>query len=65
MGREQTKSRGRIAVGDLVTINNQNWTTASFLVLEKSWIKNEWLIWSAETGKIQWNEKRLEVVSEG
>ena len=65
MGREQTKSRGRIAVGDLVTINNQNWTTASFLVLEKSWIKNELLIWSAETGKIQWNEKRLEVVSEG
>jgi hypothetical protein len=52
-------------VGDLVTINNQNWTTASFLVLEKSWMKNEWLIWSAETGKIQWNEKRLEVISEG
>ena len=52
-------------VGDLVIINKQGWTDSSFLVLEKSWVKNEWIIWSAETGKIQWNEKRLEVVSEG
>ena len=51
-------------VGDLVNINKQTWTTSPFIVLEKSWVKNEWIIWSAETGKIQWNEKRLEVVSE-
>ncbi|MEK9697296.1 MAG: hypothetical protein VW270_16150 [Candidatus Poseidoniales archaeon] len=51
-------------VGDLVTINNQNWATTSFLVLEKSWVRNEWIIWSAETGKLQWSEKRLKVVSE-
>ena len=51
-------------VGDLVIINKQGWTDSSFLVLEKSWVKNEWIIWSAETGKIQWNEKRLELVSE-
>ena len=52
-------------VGNLVTINNQNWTTSPFLVLEKSWVKGEWIIWSAETGKLQWNQKRLEVISEG
>ena len=52
-------------VGDLVTMNNQNWTTTPFLVIEKSWVRNEWIIWSAETGTLQWNEKRLEVVSEG
>ena len=66
MDRKQTTNRGRIAVGDLVTIINQNWINERpFLVLEKSWVKNEWIIWSAETGKLQWNEKRLEVVSEG
>ena len=66
MDREQTTNRGRIAVGDLVTIINQNWINERpFLVLEKSWVKNEWIIWSAETGKLQWNEKRLEVLSEG
>ena len=64
MGREQT-SNSKVKVGDLVTMNNQNWTTTPFLVIEKSWVKNEWIIWSAETGKLQWNEKRLEVVSEG
>ena len=63
MGREQTANRGCISVGDLVIMNNQNWTTTPFLVIEKSWVKNEWIIWSAETGKLQWNEKRLEVVS--
>ena len=52
-------------VRDLVTINNQGWTDSPFLVLEKSWVKNEWVIWSAETGKLQWSAKRLEVVSEG
>tara|TARA_R100000149_G_C5837225_1_gene110597 strand:+ start:450 stop:614 length:165 start_codon:yes stop_codon:yes gene_type:complete len=52
-------------VGDLVTMNNQTWTASTFLVLEKAWVKNEWIIWSAETGKLQWNAKRLEVVSEG
>jgi hypothetical protein len=66
MDREQTTNRGRIAVGDLVTIINQNWINERpFLVLEKSWVKNEWIIWSAETGKLQWNEKRLKVVNEG
>lgn len=65
MDRKQTANRGRIAVGDLVTMNSQNWTTTPFLVIEKSWVKNEWIIWSAETGKLQWNEKRLEVLSEG
>ena len=54
----------RMKVGDLVTLNNQNWTTTPFLVIEKSWVRNEWIIWSAETGTLQWNEKRLEVVSE-
>ena len=52
-------------VGDLVIINKQGWTDSSFLVLEKSWVRNEWIIWSAETGKIQWNGKRLKVISEG
>lgn len=66
MDREQTTNRGRIAVGDLVTIINQNWINERpFLVLEKSWVKNEWIIWSSETGKLQWNEKRLKVVNEG
>ena len=51
-------------VGDLVNINKQTWTTSPFIVLEKSWVKNEWILWSAETGKIHWNEKRLELVSE-
>ena len=51
-------------VGDLVTMNNQNWTTTPFLVVEKSWVKNEWIIWSAETGTLQWHEKRLELFSE-
>ena len=37
-------------VGDLVNINKQTWTTSPFIVLEKSWVKNEWIIWSAETG---------------
>ena len=52
-------------VGDLVTIENQNWTDDPFVVLEKSWVRNEWIIWSAGTGKLQWNEKRLKVISEG
>ena len=52
-------------VGDLVIINKQGWTDSSFLVLEKSWVNNDWIIWSAETGKIQWNGKRLKVISEG
>ena len=53
-------------VGDLVTIINQNWTNERpFLVLERSWVKHEWIIWSAETGTMQWHEKRLEVVSHG
>ena len=53
-------------VGDLVNIVNQNWCNERpFLVLEKSWVKGEWIIWSAETGKLQWNAKRLEVISEG
>ena len=52
-------------VGDLVTINSQNWTATPFLVIEKSWVRNQWIIWSAETGKLQWSEKRLELVSEG
>ena len=51
-------------VGDLVTINKQTWTDSTFIVLEKSWVRNEWIIWSEDTGKIQWNEKRLELVSE-
>ena len=50
-------------VGDLVKINKQTWTSP-FIVLEKSWVKNEWIIWSAETGTLQWHEKRLELVSE-
>jgi hypothetical protein len=53
-----------VKVGDLVTMNNQNWTTTPFLVVEKSWVKNEWIIWSAETGTLQWHEKRLELFSE-
>jgi len=66
MDRKQTTNRGRIAVGDLVTIINQNWINERpFLVLEKSWVKNEWIIGSSETGKLQWNEKRLTVVNEG
>lgn len=53
-------------VGDLVTITNPMFANERpFLVLEKSWVKNEWIIWSAETGKLQWSAKRLEVVSEG
>jgi hypothetical protein len=52
-------------VGDLVMMNNQNWTTKPFLVIKKSWVRNEWVIWSAETGTMLWNEKRLEVVSRG
>jgi hypothetical protein len=52
-------------VGDLVTIINQNWTNDTpFLVLGKSWIKGEWIIWSAKTGKLQWRGRRLKVVSE-
>jgi hypothetical protein len=52
-------------VGDLVTIENQGWTDSAFLVLEKSWIKGEWVIWSPEVGKLQWKQRRLKVVSEG
>ena len=51
-------------VGDLVKIESQGWLDSPLLVIKKSWVKNEWIIWSAETGKIQWNEKRLELVSE-
>ena len=52
-------------VGDLVTIVNQNWCNdRPFLVLEKSWIKGEWIIFHPDTGKLVWNEKRLKVVSE-
>ena len=53
-----------VRVGDLVNINKQTWTTSPFIVLEKSWVKNEWIIWHPITGKLQWNEKRLKVVSE-
>jgi hypothetical protein len=53
-------------VGDLVTIINQNWCNdRPFLVLEKSWIKGEWVIFSPEVGKLQWKQRRLKVVSEG
>ena len=53
-------------VGDLVTIINQNWCNERpFLVLEKSWIKGEWVIFSPGVGKLQWKQKRLKVVSEG
>ena len=66
MDRKQTTNRGRISVGDLVTIINQNWINERpFLVIGKSWVKNEWIIWSAETGRLQWREKRLKVISEG
>jgi len=52
-------------VGDLVNIENQNWANERpFLVLEKSWIKGEWIIWSPQVGKLQWRERRLKVVSE-
>ena len=53
-------------VGDLVIIENQNWTNnRPFLVLEKSWIKGEWVIFSPGVGKLQWKQKRLKVVSHG
>jgi hypothetical protein len=53
-------------VGDLVTITNQNWTNDTpFLVLEKSWIKGEWVIFSPGVGKLQWKSRRLKVISEG
>jgi len=52
-------------VGDLVTIKNQGWSDSTFLVLEKSWIKGEWVIFSPEVGKLQWKQRRLKVVSEG
>ena len=53
-------------VGDLVIIENQNWANnRPFLVLEKSWIKGEWVIFSPEVGKLQWKQKRLKVVSHG
>lgn len=51
-------------VGDLVTIESQRWMDDPLLVIEKSWIKGEWIIWHPETGKLQWNEKRLKVISE-
>ena len=51
-------------VGDLVTIDKQpQW--GPMLVLEKSWIKGEWIMWSAEIGKLVWRGSGLEVVSEG
>ena len=65
MDRQQTANRGRIAVGDLVTIESQRWMDDPLLVIEKSWIKGEWIIFHPDTGKLQWNEKRLEVVSRG
>ena len=52
-------------VGDLVTIESQRWMDDPLLVLEKSWVKDQWIIWHPETGKLQWSEKRLKVVSEG
>ena len=56
----------RMKVGDLVTIINQNWCNdRPFLVLEKSWIKGEWVIFSPGVGKLQWKQKRLKVVSHG
>ena len=52
-------------VGDLVNIENQNWANERpFLVLEKSWIKGEWVIWSPGVGKLQWRGRRLKVISE-
>ena len=51
-------------VGDLVTIESQGWLRSPLLVIKKSWVKNEWIIWHPITGKLQWNEKRLRVVSE-
>ena len=51
-------------VGDLVKIESQGWLDSPLLVIKKSWVKNEWIIWHPITGKLQWNEKRLKVVSE-
>ena len=52
-------------VGDLVNIENQNWANERpFLVLEKSWIKGEWIIWSPGVGKLKWRGRRLKVISE-
>ena len=51
-------------VGDLVTIENQRWTDGSFLVLEKSWIGDNWVLFHPDTGKIIWHSQRLKVVSE-
>jgi len=52
-------------VGDLVTIENQTWTADPFVVLEKSWITDNWVLFHPDTGKIIWHSQRLKVVSEG